>query len=190
MTVPLELGIIKDETDLDNIRYPSEKGIARAFLAKGLEVKYEVETFWAFQERNGKLRTVGHQPDFVVFNPHNPRVGEIYVEVTESSFDPLDDPKAKQKYVMDQIKQAIPGMRYTVLYEEHLANVQRCTGLPILSRPPKHSTKIDNAPTETVVPPEPSSKLPKTATVFLSEKPEPFPHRLVPKRPIEPRLVG
>jgi len=196
-----ELGIIRDETDLSHIRYPSERGVALAFLSRGLEVQYEPPTFWAFREKDGKVKTVGHQPDFIVRNPRNLTAGEIYVEVTESSFnptqdDPNDDPKEKQKYVMEQ---AAPGKRYVVLYQNHLANIQRATGIKILSTSSQPPIEVP-AKSTNIVPFPTSSQIPHAETLFTAEKDykktpsdsvlEQTIHRLVPKPPPEPKLVG
>jgi len=86
-------------------------------LPYGTQIIYE-DRFFMQQDGNGKEQ--GTIPDFHIIKPDGK---EFFIEITTQSLrNNGDDPKKKQKKIMNE---TFPVKKYTVLYREHLENIQK-----------------------------------------------------------------
>jgi hypothetical protein len=94
-----------------------EREVATLLLDRGIRVAHEPYQFIA--PVGGVLRTT--TPDFYVENPLNPRGSGTFIEVTlhPSRLGNDEDPKERQRSVMEA-----NGVRYVVLYRDHLMRIQ------------------------------------------------------------------
>jgi hypothetical protein len=86
-------------------------------LPFGTQIIYE-DRF--FKQKNDKGKEEGTVPDFHIIKPDGK---EFYIEITtQASGNNGNDPKGKAKRIMSE---TVPVKKYTVLYREHLLNIQR-----------------------------------------------------------------
>lgn len=80
------------------------------------EILYESHEF-ELNGEDGKIETT--IPDFYIKKPNG---SEIFVEITAATWSSENDPKEKQKRIMEQA--VPPNAKYVVLYRHNLLNVE------------------------------------------------------------------
>jgi len=107
-------------TDITEINGVAEQQfflLLKQKLPSDTQIIYE-DRFFAQQNNDGKEK--GTIPDFHIIKPDGK---EFFIEITTQSLrNNGDDPKKKQKEIMNE---TFPVKKYTVLYREHLENIQK-----------------------------------------------------------------
>ena len=108
---------ITDITKIEGIAEQQFFTLLRRKLPIGTQIIYE-DCFFKQQDDNGKEQ--GTTPDFHVIKPNGT---EFFVEITTEAFGSNgNDPKGEAKRIMSE---TLPVKKYTVLYREHLQNIQK-----------------------------------------------------------------